>query len=130
MLCVVFLDLDECMLGMTLCSIQSSVCVNTAGGYYCQCRPGFSGEEHHCTGEHSLMNFDDLKFIFISFTFSQSFSCCFLSHLDIDECKMGTHKCDERAECINTIGKYRCKCQAGYSGNGHTCQGAVLHTVS
>uniref|UniRef100_A0A674AKN5 Epidermal growth factor n=1 Tax=Salmo trutta TaxID=8032 RepID=A0A674AKN5_SALTR len=45
-LCV---DLDECMLGMTLCSIQSSVCVNTAGGYYCQCRPGFSGEEHHCT---------------------------------------------------------------------------------
>uniref|UniRef100_A0A8C7WAN4 Epidermal growth factor n=1 Tax=Oncorhynchus mykiss TaxID=8022 RepID=A0A8C7WAN4_ONCMY len=45
-LCV---DLDECMLGMALCSIQSSVCVNTAGGYYCQCRPGFSGEEHHCT---------------------------------------------------------------------------------
>uniref|UniRef100_A0A8C7TGH5 Epidermal growth factor n=1 Tax=Oncorhynchus mykiss TaxID=8022 RepID=A0A8C7TGH5_ONCMY len=72
-LCV---DLDECMLGMALCSIQSSVCVNTAGGYYCQCRPGFSGEEHHCT--------------------------------DVDECKMGTHKCDEQAECINTIGKYRC----------------------
>uniref|UniRef100_A0A8C8JM64 EGF-like domain-containing protein n=1 Tax=Oncorhynchus tshawytscha TaxID=74940 RepID=A0A8C8JM64_ONCTS len=49
------LDLDECMLGMALCSIQSSVCVNTAGGYYCQCRPGFSGEEHHCT------DFDECK---------------------------------------------------------------------
>ncbi|XP_064874306.1 pro-epidermal growth factor [Oncorhynchus nerka] len=51
-LCV---DLDECTLGMALCSIQSSVCVNTAGGYYCQCRPGFSGEEHHCT------DFDECK---------------------------------------------------------------------
>ena len=43
--------------------------------------------------------------------------------LDIDECKLGTHNCDKKAECQNTEGKYICKCQVGYQGNGQTCQG-------
>ncbi|XP_067373872.1 pro-epidermal growth factor isoform X2 [Channa argus] len=47
---------------------------------------------------------------------------------DIDECKLGTHNCNKNAECQNTMGKYLCKCLAGYHGNGQMCQ--ELETTS
>lgn len=40
---------------------------------------------------------------------------------DIDEC--AAHQfCDQHAECINTLGSYRCICKNGYSGNGISCK--------
>ncbi|KAF3694159.1 Pro-epidermal growth factor [Channa argus] len=45
---------------------------------------------------------------------------------DIDECKLGTHNCNKNAECQNTMGKYLCKCLAGYHGNGQMCQGCCV----
>ncbi|KAL7886291.1 hypothetical protein AOLI_G00065860 [Acnodon oligacanthus] len=39
-------DIDECTVGFAECVSVGSECVNTAGGYFCQCRSGFSG--HHC----------------------------------------------------------------------------------
>ena len=43
-------------------------------------------------------------------------------YLDIDECTMNTHNCDETlAECSNTPnGSFTCTCDAGYTGNGTT----------
>ena len=44
----------------------------------------------------------------------------FPCHLDIDECAMNTHNCDETlAGCSNTpAGSFTCTCIAGYTGNG------------
>uniref|UniRef100_A0A3Q3MM30 Epidermal growth factor n=1 Tax=Mastacembelus armatus TaxID=205130 RepID=A0A3Q3MM30_9TELE len=42
---------------------------------------------------------------------------------NIDECKLGTHNCNKNAECQNTLGKYLCKCQAGYNLRLKTSEG-------
>ena len=45
--------------------------------------------------------------------------------LDVDECRLGLHKCHEKAECINTEGpedSYECLCERGYIGNGTHCE--------
>ena len=55
----------------------------------------------------------------------------FLS-LDIDECIGGLHSCAETATCLNSDGSYKCECNAGYSGNGSTCNGyfnSFIHYV-
>src|SRR5690606_9691938 len=41
--------------------------------------------------------------------------------VDIDECDLGTHDCDEHATCTNTEGSFECTCETGYSGDGKTC---------
>ena len=41
--------------------------------------------------------------------------------VDVDECNLGTHDCAANATCTNTNGGYKCKCNAGFSGNGKTC---------
>ena len=57
-------------------------------------------------------------------TWPISFSCFvhFRLCLDIDECAMMTHNCDETlAECSNTPnGSFTCTCIVGYTGNGTT----------
>jgi len=46
----VCIDIDECKAGLGDCSISEAECVNTAGGYFCQCKTGFSGDGQHCMG--------------------------------------------------------------------------------
>lgn len=41
---------------------------------------------------------------------------------DIDECATGTASCDSNATCANTPGAYTCTCEAGYTGDGYTCE--------
>nr|XP_058945608.1 uromodulin-like [Pocillopora verrucosa] len=40
---------------------------------------------------------------------------------DMDECKSDISDCDVNANCTNTEGSYKCKCKAGYTGDGHSC---------
>ena len=42
---------------------------------------------------------------------------------DLEECTTNTHNCDVNADCVNTVGSYSCKCRAGYTGDGQTCNG-------
>jgi EGF domain/MSP1 EGF domain 1 len=44
------------------------------------------------------------------------------SCVDVNECNTGHDRCDENALCINEPGSYQCRCKAGYSGDGFTCQ--------
>ena len=46
-----------------------------------------------------------------------------LQFLDMDECKSDISDCDVNANCTNTDGSYKCKCKAGYAGDGHSCSG-------
>ena len=39
------------------------------------------------------------------------------------ECKSVISDCDVNANCTNTDGSYKCKCKAGYAGDGHSCSG-------
>ena len=43
--------------------------------------------------------------------------------LDMYECKSVISDCDVNANCTNTDGSYKCKCKAGYTGDGHSCSG-------
>ena len=41
---------------------------------------------------------------------------------NVDECATGAHDCDENATCVDTDGGYACDCNAGYEGDGTTCE--------
>ena len=46
-----------------------------------------------------------------------------LMSTDLHECRDKTHDCDDKADCNNTIGSYKCKCKTGFHGDGKTCEG-------
>ena len=52
---------------------------------------------------------------------------CFLYIIDVNECDLNTHDCDEHATCNNTIGSYECECNTGYSGDGNECTGIKIN---
>ena len=45
----------------------------------------------------------------------------FLNCSDVDECVHARNVCHSDADCINTVGSYRCVCLKGYHGDGVTC---------
>ena len=42
---------------------------------------------------------------------------------DISECELDIDNCDKQATCSNTEGSYSCACNAGWTGDGFTCEG-------
>jgi|GEM_PF-711674 len=42
--------------------------------------------------------------------------------VDIDECAAGTYTCDPNASCVNAYGGYDCACDAGWVGDGQSCE--------
>ncbi|CAH3186611.1 unnamed protein product, partial [Porites evermanni] len=44
-----------------------------------------------------------------------------LSFIDLDECTSGSDSCDVNSVCQNTMGSYKCLCNAGYTGDGKPC---------
>ncbi|KAM4855500.1 LOW QUALITY PROTEIN: adhesion G protein-coupled receptor E1 [Urocitellus parryii] len=44
-----------------------------------------------------------------------------LGDTDIDEC-FTSGICPEHSTCVNSVGSYRCSCQAGFFSNGSTCE--------
>ncbi|XP_051741660.1 adhesion G protein-coupled receptor E5 isoform X1 [Ctenopharyngodon idella] len=107
-------DEDECASFPSVCG-DHSVCVNTHGGYYCACDPGF--QKSFPTGPCEDIN----KCI----SFSGSGDMDFESSPgpeaiceDIDECK-DPDVCGTNADCYNHPGSYSCKCHQGYSNYGN-----------
>ena len=49
--------------------------------------------------------------------------------IDIDECAAMQYQCSSVADCINTPGGYRCKCQNGFRGDGKTCERKSNHNA-
>ncbi|CAH3133210.1 unnamed protein product [Porites lobata] len=46
---------------------------------------------------------------------------CFKGNKHLDECTTGSHSCDVNSVCQNTVGSYKCSCNAGYTGDGKPC---------
>ncbi len=42
---------------------------------------------------------------------------------DNDKCTGVDRICDANAVCNNTVGRFTCSCNPGYTGNGMTCTG-------
>ena len=42
---------------------------------------------------------------------------------DFDECQDVSEKCVPLSHCVNTVGSFKCVCNDGFEGNGHTCRG-------
>jgi len=76
-------DINECHLSTHDCD-SGSYCINSEGGFYCQCLEGFQ--------------FNELE--------SGKASC-----VDIDECEIGKYDCSlPDMICVNTYGSYYCQC--------------------
>ncbi|XP_066531524.1 adhesion G protein-coupled receptor E5 isoform X2 [Hoplias malabaricus] len=85
-------DINECRQTSDICG-PNSVCQNVAGSYSCKCKEGFMS-----SNEREVFNA------------SQGVTC-----LDRDECQMDLEICGQHAKCKNTIGRYNCTCDPGYS---------------
>ncbi|XP_069864500.1 adhesion G protein-coupled receptor E1 isoform X1 [Dipodomys merriami] len=141
-------DVNEC-LDTTACPAYA-VCVNTVGSYFCTCKRGFrpSNGQHNFSdpqvkcddinecaespnpcGPHStcsnLLGRYTCSCVsgFSSPTGNNwapgkpgTFACA-----DIDEC-LASRICHEHAHCTNTMGSYRCICQAGFIARGSACE--------
>ena len=55
-------DIDECSKNSHNCSYSTATCTNTNGSFKCICKPGFSGDEHNCTGTERYLEHDNLSF--------------------------------------------------------------------
>ena len=55
-------DIDECFKTSHNCSYTTATCTNTNGSFKCICKPGFSGDEHNCTGTEHYLKHDNLSF--------------------------------------------------------------------
>ena len=47
---------------------------------------------------------------------------------DIPECV--ANPCDANAMCTEFLGSFSCACNSGFSGDGFTCVGKLLHKLS
>ncbi|GFO28254.1 protein kinase c-binding protein nell2, partial [Plakobranchus ocellatus] len=112
-------DIDECQTVKGShghhCSLSSTRCVNTLGGYRCACLNGHTRvDQFECKGTKRAD--------------SSKSSAPRSAHLvpqsrrhNHDECLEGTHHCNAEAHCVNVGGSYKCMCKDGYTGDGYTC---------
>eukprot|EP00071_Canis_lupus_P011691 XP_005632394.1 adhesion G protein-coupled receptor E1 isoform X1 [Canis lupus familiaris] len=96
---VTCIDIDECSQSPPPCG-PNSVCENILGRYKCSCLPGFSSP----TGNDWILG-NPGRFI-----------CT-----DINEC-LSSGVCQGHAECINTLGSYKCRCQVGFIAHNSICE--------
>jgi hypothetical protein len=88
---------DECRAGPDNCDGSPDACVNTAGGFECQCPSGYTGNGRGDSGCR-----------------------------DVDECQSDTDNCDDSPDaCRNTTGSFECQCPSGYTGDGRGASGCV-----
>jgi len=50
------------------------------------------------------------------------YTCEVCRERDVDECELGTHNCDDNAECTNTYGSFTCECNEDFIGDGVSCR--------
>ena len=138
-------NVDECSLGADNCD-SNARCTDTFGSFTCACNAGYvdatSSNGTVCESINECSNIETHTCCSEAMCTETtgSFSCYCISGwtgdgicnsgmtgdagsgvggcADIDECALGTHNCDESANCSNTIGAFECTCFTGYVGGG------------
>ena len=101
-------DLDECATGQHHCEHE---CINTPGSYKCACPNGYSQVNDKCIGTlfkfygFSIWIIEDVK-LFHNASLSLS--------ADVNECLVQPGNCVAPAQCINTLGSFKCMCPRGF----------------
>ena len=126
-------EIDEC-LGAHDC-FNTESCINTAGSYLCVCPAGFSGNGRDCS------DIDECTVVAgapppcdpraTCTNTIGSFNCTCTEEgytgdgfvcTDTDECTLGTHRCDQHADCINREAGYACVCKRGFLPVSDECE--------
>ncbi|XP_022837042.1 fibrillin-2-like isoform X10 [Spodoptera litura] len=94
-------DINECQLPRPPC--LKYLCENTIGGYKCAGKSNELSTEAEKEPKTKIECKEGTKL-------SLGRSTC----EDIDECRDGTHTCDQLQDCINTLGGYECRCKHGF----------------
>lgn len=102
-------DTNECDNGTAGCS-PDATCINTVGGFACQCKTGYTGNGTSCTPVTCGSGYRLV-------TSGAWAGTC----QDINECYEGSDDCHPNATCQNKQGGYQCVCQSGFTGNGQSC---------
>jgi hypothetical protein len=130
-------DVDECVKGTFSCP-TNTYCVNTRGGYRCDCSKGYTYDGKSCTdiNECSLTGTDAVCHGDADCTNTNgSYTCKCKAGFsgggyatgdkagcaDIDECANKTASCPANTYCVNTRASYRCDCSKGYTYDGKSC---------
>ena len=85
------------------------MCTDTNGSYMCTCNTGFTGNGVVC--------------ISIEYTVK---IMIYYDVIDINEC-LTEKPCDGNATCADLFGSFTCTCNAGFTGDGVTCQSDCMH---
>ncbi|XP_058014266.1 von Willebrand factor C and EGF domain-containing protein [Ahaetulla prasina] len=128
-------DIDEC-----LSASCEGLCVNTEGGFVCECGPGMQ----LATDRHSCQDIDEC----LTTPCQQhcqnsigSYQCSchsgFYLHgnrhscVDVNECRRPSDKRTCQHSCHNTLGSFMCSCHPGYrlSVDRLSCEGKDCHIV-
>lgn len=129
------LDIDECSLDSSLCHSLSR-CVNTDGSYECECLHGYHGDGvdqchdvDECTGYVVVDSSSPMKRPVGGITVEGNSDGGVASVRGRNSnMKTGAVQvqepvtCAPNAKCYNTIGSFRCICNSGFQGDGHTCK--------
>lgn len=117
----VTLDINECIEMANNCT-QNQLCVNTEGGFTCECKPGFRSHDGGITCQGIISHFISNRMLLSQniayYTVnSNARRIIILLRLisDIDECTEGLSSCSQ--VCTNTTGSYTCSCHPGYTLN-------------
>ncbi|EPB68838.1 G2F domain protein [Ancylostoma ceylanicum] len=116
------IDLNECERGDHTCD-HYAVCHNTDGSFTCQCRPGYTGDGHHCSTFHGKgSEAEVLQTTIDANQLTQSLRE--LEQQPHPEPQKGTcsshQQCHQWGECVFVDGSPygQCRCRGWYVGNG------------
>lgn len=121
-------DIDECADGDDDCA-SNAICDNVPGSFTCTCDDGFEGDGTACADiDECQGGSHDCSSVAACANTSGSFTCCDTGFeasdggcIDVDECAAGIAGCDANATCSNTTGAFECTCDAGFDGDGFSC---------
>ncbi|XP_077299584.1 uncharacterized protein LOC143920546 [Arctopsyche grandis] len=133
------IDIDECADGTSRCA-RGEICINTQGGYRCQCGEGYHSVHGRClslepptftpppvrqpiypsviqpTRTVQVTRPPPQSFCSPGYRLAENNHC-----VDIDECALNLHSCTADQQCINAAGGYLCRCAPGHKVVNDVC---------
>ena len=138
---VCFLAIAECD-GLKRKCKSYAYCQTKNQHNFCRCLFGYTGDGKICEGEYSKVEpslclamtmtttmttiiTTTITTIITELTF-QNLNIILIYYLDVNECATYDNLCESNANCINTVGSYRCVCKDGFQLNKDICEKGIF----